>query len=366
MSVRDDIRLRAFTKGAANSASLTYRWECFDVKLQNTCFSSLNQFIMLPSSAEVSIAKYLLYPGREYEIMLTVSDQTGANSATNMITIDTISTIAISVVIESPANNNGFLAPFLDNGFVATATYIPEGATNHVTVDPASATYVWQVKDSSGTDVTGLVAVSNGLRIAANSLLSDVDYEIKVSVTLGSYYGEAKVDYTTKSNIFYKIGVDPPTGAALNTIFTLTASTQVFAADLAEFEFGIVIGGKDRPLNRKGFHHLIQTILPYDPSSTADAHKVYVEITSSNGYMRREEKEIVLTAPTLTEADFLAELDSSAYQTLSESVRVREMLSQLNGALVDESVRIKAMQAIVDGMKHEDHFMDTSSRLVAA
>ena len=280
MSVRDDTRLRAFTKGAANAASLTYRWECFDVKLQNTCFSSLNQFIMLPSSAEVSIAKYLLFSGREYQISLTVfdpSDQSGSNSATNMITLDTVSTIAISVVIESPSNNNGYLAPFENNGFVATATYIPEDATDHVTVDPASATYTWMVQDSSGTAVTaGLLQVSNGLRVAANTLLSDVDYEIKVIVTLGSYSGEAKVQYTTKSNIFYKLGVVPATGVGLDSLFTLTASTQVFAADLAEFEFGIVIGGKDRPLNRKGFPHLIQTVLPYDPTSTADAHTVYV------------------------------------------------------------------------------------------
>ena len=54
-------------------------------------------------------------------------------------------------------------------------------------------------------------------------------------------------------------------GVGLDSLFTLTALTQVFAADFAEFEFGIVIGGKDRSFNWKGFLYLIQTVLPYTP-----------------------------------------------------------------------------------------------------
>lgn len=94
-------------------------------------------------------------------------------------------------------------------------------------VNKNTLTFNWTVTDASGNVFSNslLQTYNNSMGIPTKYFSRNNQYLVEVNVTGGFAFGYAKAIYYTEFDMSFEFHVEPSTGTALDTVFTLSVTS---------------------------------------------------------------------------------------------------------------------------------------------
>lgn len=225
-------------------------------------------------------------------------------------------------------------------------------------INVKSATYAWTIKDTVGNivDLSTASKVQNSMTLPAGLLSSDNFYVVELTVTQDTLVGTAQIKYSTMANTHYTFEVEPTSGVAFGTDFIVAAVSQNIDAELTNFAFGYIKGGKEYLLTRslpKPLH-----IVKLPQGETSNQLTLFLKIINKQKSTILFMKTVTVSAPSASVNDFYTTLSSTLSDSINESVQVRLQYEYFKDSMT--SNKTDALNLILDGLQSDGKLLNKS------
>lgn len=302
-----------------------------------------NKYILFPNSPNVTISKEALLPDRNYRLVLEAEDTVNDSEGTHSVSLKTFTGNKMSVVIDSKINQNGYIDYTQDLLLVALATL------NGTSIDVSNSTFTWTIKNSIGAIVSLSTAAKfeNSLKIPSRTLEVNNYYMIEVEVKYNNVTGNAVIQYSTMLDTQYSFEIEPSSGTAFSTDFVMAAVSANIDAELTNFAFGYIKGGKEYLLTRGGPAPIHVVKLP--PAETDNKLTVFLKVLTKQEKVIHFEKTVTVSAPTISADNFVTAVKETLADSINNSVMIKMQYEHFKGSM--SSSKSEALGLMLDGLQ---------------